>query len=316
MARISGRRFFHGPLPVKRAARAGSSSGMGESWSATARTCSGSVAGQGLLGGGWQGLVGAVNGFFRANPFCLLFGYFRTCLTAADGFWNSGRSQRMWPVASSAARSALRATRRSSRVSLSVGRGRTSRRRRGRRRRVRRGAGGGRRRGPFRGWPCPWRQRFAAAQFGQDVVHAGQRQVRVGGLLALAVGVELLGEGGDAGLLFGAGGREGKWIEAAGFVVAWIDPPSGCRQPAPRQREFATRARRVKGVVLSDGDKLACRGECLRRETERSGALRFRRWRCSVVKAGEQRARHSTWLTKNPPVVARACTRSSGRAPA
>lgn len=46
MARIPGRRFFHGPLPVKRAARAVSSSGMGESWSATARTCSGSVGGK------------------------------------------------------------------------------------------------------------------------------------------------------------------------------------------------------------------------------------------------------------------------------
>jgi hypothetical protein len=54
-------------------------------------------------------------------------------------------------------------------------------------------------------------QRFAAAQFGQHVVHAGQRQVRVGGLLALAVGVELFGEGGDAGLLFGAGGGEGEF---------------------------------------------------------------------------------------------------------
>ena len=58
----------------------------------------------------------------------------------------------------------------------------------------------------------PGGQGFAAAQFGEDVVHAGQRQLGVGGLLALAVGVELFGQGGDAGLLFGAGGGEGECL--------------------------------------------------------------------------------------------------------
>ena len=57
------------------------------------------------------------------------------------------------------------------------------------------------------------RQRFAALQFFQHVVHAGQRQLGMGGLLALAVGVELFGEGGDAGLLFGAGGGEGESLK-------------------------------------------------------------------------------------------------------
>lgn len=53
-ARISGRRFFHGPLPLKRAARSSCVSGVAISAStrATAAICSGSVAGR------WGGASG------------------------------------------------------------------------------------------------------------------------------------------------------------------------------------------------------------------------------------------------------------------
>ncbi len=45
---ICGRRFFHGPLPVKRAARSASDSGIGEvaRTRATEATCSGNGLGQ------------------------------------------------------------------------------------------------------------------------------------------------------------------------------------------------------------------------------------------------------------------------------
>jgi hypothetical protein len=47
-------------------------------------------------------------------------------------------------------------------------------------------------------------------QLFEHVVHAGQRQRRMRGLLALAVRVELFGEVADAGGLFGGGGGEGE----------------------------------------------------------------------------------------------------------
>jgi hypothetical protein len=82
-------------------------------------------------------------------------------------------------------------------------------------------------------------ERFAAAQFFEHVVHAGQRQRGVGFLLALAVGVELFGEVADAGgLLFGGGG-EGEGLEAAGFVVARAVFRVGRRQPVPRRMDAA-----------------------------------------------------------------------------
>ncbi|MNV14944.1 hypothetical protein D3C71_1056430 [compost metagenome] len=73
------------------------------------------------------------------------------------------------------------------------------------------------------------RERAAFAQGGQHVVEAGKGEAGVagfGGEHALAVGVDLLGEVGDA---VAQGGRQagvfvGEWegFEAAGFVVADI----------------------------------------------------------------------------------------------
>ena len=64
--------------------------------------------------------------------------------------------------------------------------------------------------------------RGAGAEFLQHVVEAGQREVRVFGKHAFAVGVKFLGESADALFLQVVGGREGEWVEAAGFYVDGI----------------------------------------------------------------------------------------------
>ena len=56
-------------------------------------------------------------------------------------------------------------------------------------------------------------QWFAGADFGQDVVHAGQGERGVLGLLTFAVGVELFGEVADAGLLVGGSDGERESLE-------------------------------------------------------------------------------------------------------
>ena len=91
----------------------------------------------------------------------------------------------------------------------------------------------------------------------QHVVHAGQGQRRVLRLLAFAVGVELFGEGADAGLLVGRGVWEGEGLEAAGFVVARTLPS---KRAAGRQRpdgvDGAGQDAQQIGVVESDGNQL------------------------------------------------------------
>ncbi len=80
---------------------AGVCGGAARRASLTARTCSGRVAGQGCL------RRGAVTGSAAIRP-----GSWRVTATAS-GDWYSGRSQRIWPEASSIRLSALRATTRS-----------------------------------------------------------------------------------------------------------------------------------------------------------------------------------------------------------
>ena len=78
-------------------------------------------------------------------------------------------------------------------------------------------------------------QRLAGAQLFQDVVHVGQGQFRMLGLLALAVRVQLLGEGSDVRLLRVGGRGEGEFAEAFGVVVVGIiaDSQPGSRCPCP-----------------------------------------------------------------------------------
>lgn len=61
-------------------------------------------------------------------------------------------------------------------------------------------------------------ERGAGAEFFEDVVAIGQRQLRVLGLLAFAVGVEALGEVADARLL--RFGRGGEWEREEGRARA------------------------------------------------------------------------------------------------
>jgi hypothetical protein len=65
-------------------------------------------------------------------------------------------------------------------------------------------------------------ERFFAAEFFQDVVHAREREAGMQLLLALAVRVQALAEVADALLQFPFfEGGEGKGFEADRFVVAW-----------------------------------------------------------------------------------------------
>ena len=66
-------------------------------------------------------------------------------------------------------------------------------------------------------------QGFARTDFLEDVVNAGEREVGMKFLLALAVRVEPLAEIADALLEF-AFFERGEWegVEALGFVIAWV----------------------------------------------------------------------------------------------
>ena len=57
----------------------------------------------------------------------------------------------------------------------------------------------------------------AGAQFFQHVIHPGQGQFGMSGLLALAVGVELFGQIADGGLLLGRGVGEGEGLRSRRF---------------------------------------------------------------------------------------------------
>ena len=75
-------------------------------------------------------------------------------------------------------------------------------------------------------------QHAAEAQGIEHVVHVGEREARVRGLLALAVRVEFFGGGGEEGGVVGeVGEREG--LEAACLVVARViadSEPATCGQ--------------------------------------------------------------------------------------
>ena len=99
----------------------------------------------------------------------------------------------------------------------------------------------------------------------------------MGGLLALAVGVELFGEGGDAGLLFGAGGGEGEFIEAAGFVVARIVAYAKRAAGSQRPDDVDLRGEHAEGVGVGqrDADELVVRSDGCVEELEDAVLGRF-----------------------------------------
>ena len=83
------------------------------------------------------------------------------------------------------------------------------------------------------------RQRLAGTQLLQHVVHAGQRQARVRGLLGLSVGVELFGEAADAVGERVAQAGVVRWervgVKALALVVARVvanaEPAPRCERP-------------------------------------------------------------------------------------
>ena len=92
-------------------------------------------------------------------------------------------------------------------------------------------------------------QRFAGAQLLEHVVHAGQRQVGVLGLLALAVGVDAFGERGDACALLGRARGEGEGLESS---VVLVRRPIFQRATGAQRPEAHARARQhaeEKGIV-------------------------------------------------------------------
>src|SRR5690606_29857398 len=76
-------------------------------------------------------------------------------------------------------------------------------------------------------------QGFAAAQLVEHVVHAGQCQAGVRGLLAFAVGVELFGDMAGAVLDIRIRNWKRKCFEAPSFVVSRsvFQRPPGCKCP-------------------------------------------------------------------------------------
>ena len=80
-------------------------------------------------------------------------------------------------------------------------------------------------------------QHAAEAQGIEHVVHVGEREARVRGLLALAVRVEFFGGGGELGGEGGVVGEVGKGegLEAACLVVARViadsEPATCCQRP-------------------------------------------------------------------------------------
>ena len=78
-------------------------------------------------------------------------------------------------------------------------------------------------------------QHAAEAQGIEHVVHVGEREARVRGLLALAVRVEFFGGGGELGGEGGVVGEvgEGVWVKAPRLVVARViadSEPATCGQ--------------------------------------------------------------------------------------
>ena len=148
------------------------------------------------------------------------------------------------------------------------------------------------------------RQRVAGAQLFEHVVHAGEGQLGVLGLLALAVGVELLGEIADAGGLRGGGVGEGEFLKAVrvviGRVVAYTQPPANPIGKANVQpgRQHA----KLKRVIESENKNLRLRQERGPNELE-DPVPRSTGTNRDSLKPCESRSEPSPRFGMNPPVA-------------
>lgn len=106
-------------------------------------------------------------------------------------------------------------------------------------------------------------ERGAGAEFFECVVAVGQGQLRVLGLLAFAVGVEVLGEFADARLLgFGRGG-ERELFEAVGVAVGRVVADAEPAADAIGKEDVDARGEHteVEGVVEGEDEHFRFRQE-------------------------------------------------------
>ncbi|BDA83985.1 hypothetical protein Sa4125_15270 [Aureimonas sp. SA4125] len=93
----------------------------------------------------------------------------------------------------------------------------------------------------------------ACAQAFEDVVEARQGQMRVVRENALAVGVEVFGDGADGGFL--GVGRDGEWerVESAGFRVARVVADPQPAAGAKREDRVDARGKDADRKGIGDG---------------------------------------------------------------
>ena len=140
-------------------------------------------------------------------------------------------------------------------------------------------------------------QRLAGPQLCQHVVHVGQGQLGVLGLLALAVSIQLLGQAADARLLRVGRGGEGEFLEAGCFhvdrIVAHAEVTSSCQRPG--HVDAAGEHAQEVGVVQRDVDELVVRqdGSVEKDEEPASGGFDGGDIARNPAKAGRKAARGS-----------------------
>ena len=145
----------------------------------------------------------------------------------------------------------------------------------------------------------------AGAEMVEDVVEAGEGEVRVVGEDALAVGVDGFGGGADAVFLRFGGGGEGEGVEAAGFYVDRIianAEPAAVRH-GPGDMDAAGEDAEGEGVIGTDGDEFVVGDYFGGEELEDAvlGGFNGDDVAGSVFQGGAQVA---AGFTENPPVVA------------
>ena len=127
----------------------------------------------------------------------------------------------------------------------------------------------------------------AGAQFFQHVVEAGQGEVRMLGEDALAMGVEVFGDGANALLLQVVGGGEGEGVEALRFRVARVDPQASLRCADAQTNACATTTHRERMHHPTRSLRACCLGEHQIQETEIRGASWSRPSLCSAASRQE-----------------------------
>ena len=109
------------------------------------------------------------------------------------------------------------------------------------------------------------RERLARAKLFEHVVRAGDGEIRMPGLLALPMGVELFGEGADAALLSLRQDRKRERIEAGDVTPTRTILQRGTCHECPREVYARTENAEEEHIVKRDGKKRMI-GQCFARE--------------------------------------------------